>query len=150
MGVCDTCYTMFGSGIVLDNVPNVTVRDNEVGPCPNCGRTGHTLDGVYSTTRHTVEAVLTPESSEVWRKALERLQAIQKKDGDEAAAQEAVKLFPGLASHLPQTSEARAAWLAVIFSALQLLVSLNQAPSSPTEVHNITVKIVNETHKGKR
>ncbi|WBL15757.1 SEC-C metal-binding domain-containing protein [Sutcliffiella sp. NC1] len=57
---CDYCGTMFSSGIYVENT-HVSFSGNKVGPCPNCGKTGHVPDGVFNFVGNTIEILKAPD-----------------------------------------------------------------------------------------
>src|SRR5450830_1236996 len=57
---CDTCGTVFGSGVVADTATNTTFSGNRSGPCPKCGGMGHIPDGVFNFIGNTIEILRVP------------------------------------------------------------------------------------------
>jgi len=60
---CDSCGTIFPSGIVVENSNNITINNVESGPCPNCKSTGHIPDGIYNVIGKTIEILNAPNNS---------------------------------------------------------------------------------------
>ena len=78
--VCDTCGTVFSSGIYGEKTTSVTLVGNTAGPCPRCGDMGHVPDGTFSFTEDTIELLQGPQRTvselqrlaEILRQARER------------------------------------------------------------------------------
>ena len=58
---CDTCGSVFDSGVVFDNSTNVSFSGVGAGPCPVCDGTGHVPDGVFNFIGETIEILSAPE-----------------------------------------------------------------------------------------
>lgn len=63
-GFCDTCGAIFPSPFAFENARNITFSNVEVGPCPNCGGTGHIPDGVYDFFGNTIQLLSGPGRTE--------------------------------------------------------------------------------------
>lgn len=59
--ICDTCETVFPSGIVVNNVTNLVMSGNKAGPCPKCGNWGHIPDGSFSVMEGVIEILNAPQ-----------------------------------------------------------------------------------------
>lgn len=53
--ICDNCGAKFSSGFFVENVENLTMRDNTAGPCPVCGGMGRTKNGVFNVVNGVIE-----------------------------------------------------------------------------------------------
>lgn len=132
---CDTCGTVFHSGIVVENATNVTFAGNRAGPCPSCGGTGHVPDGVFNFVGSTIEILSAPERTveELTRLASILRDARQKRQTPEevtARIQQEVPSLAGLGELLPKNRAELYGFLAVVLAAIQLLA---QAPPSPQQ-----------------
>src|SRR4030065_663226 len=58
---CDTCGTVFNSGVFVENSTNISFTGNRAGPCPKCGGMGHIPDGVFNFIGNTIEILSAPE-----------------------------------------------------------------------------------------
>lgn len=57
---CDTCGTVFSSGIFIENATNVTLEGNKAGPCPTCGGWGSVRNGVFNFIGNAIEVLNSP------------------------------------------------------------------------------------------
>jgi SEC-C motif-containing protein len=72
--ICDTCSTVWDPhALNISNATDIHIADVTVGPCPNCGGTGHIPDGIYSATTDTIKVIATSARSV---QSLERLRRI--------------------------------------------------------------------------
>jgi hypothetical protein len=57
---CDTCGTVFNSGIFIESSTDIVLSGNRSGPCPQCGEMGHIPDGVFNFIDNTIEILSAP------------------------------------------------------------------------------------------
>ena len=123
---CDTCGTVFRSGIVVENSTNITFVGNRAGPCPVCGGMGHIPDGVFNFVGNTIEILAAPQRTVEELSRLSRIlrEAREKKQTPEDVAQTIRKELPELsrlADFLPQTRAEFYAFLTLIVTVIALL-----------------------------
>jgi hypothetical protein len=129
---CDTCGTVFNSGIFVENSTNITFAGNRSGPCPSCGGMGHIPDGVFNFIGNTIEILSAPERTiaELTQLAQILREAKVKAETREQVVSRIEKELPsltGLVKLLPENRAELYGFLAVVLAAVQLFT---QAPSS--------------------
>src|SRR5712691_4196594 len=94
---CDTCGTVFNSGIVVENATNITFVGNSAGPCPVCGGMGHIPDGVFNFVGNTIQILSAPQRTvnELSRLAQIIREAREKKETPEEVAKKIREELPG-------------------------------------------------------
>ena len=142
--ICDTCGTMFPSGLVFENSTSITLSGNAAGPCPSCGGMGHILDGTFNFTNDTIELLQGPERtvSELERLA-QILSEARKRNASAEELRETIQQetpnLSGLSSLLPRTRTDLYAFLAVVIAAIQLI--LTTAHTQGINIQNVDVDI---------
>jgi hypothetical protein len=53
--ICNTCGTIFNSGIFFDGSIEVVFSNVSCGPCPMCGSDGHVPDGFFVFIGNTIK-----------------------------------------------------------------------------------------------
>jgi hypothetical protein len=139
---CDTCGTVFGSGMFFDNATNITLSGNRAGPCPKCGGMGHVPDGVFNFVGSTIEILSAPGRTfeELMRFASILREAQAKSQTKEDVAAKVEKELPslsGLMKLLPENRAELYGFLAVVLAAIQLLTQ----PSEPSRANTPNVSI---------
>lgn len=134
---CDTCGTVFSSGIFIENSTNVSFAGNRSGPCPRCGGMGHVPDGVFNFIGQTIEILSAPERTvaELTQLAQILVEAKAKSKTREEVASWIEKDVPSLSKLvrlLPENRSELYGFLAVILAAVQLFAQTPAAPSSTT------------------
>ncbi|MCQ4276736.1 YecA family protein [Stutzerimonas degradans] len=134
---CDTCGTVFSSGIFIENSTNISFAGNRSGPCPCCGGMGHVPDGVFNFIGNTIEILSAPERTiaELTQLAKILAEAKAKSDTREQVASRIEKEVPSLSKLvqlLPENRSELYGFLAVILAAVQLFTQTPAAPSSTT------------------
>lgn len=146
---CDSCGTIFRSGIAANNATNITFVGNRAGPCPSCGGMGHIPDGVFNFVGNTIEILSAPQRTidEVSRLAKIIREAREKQEPPEVVAQrirEELPALAGLADLLPRTRAELYAFLVLIVAVLTLV---GQGGHSERKSTNITVnQIINQVY----
>ncbi|OYY48731.1 MAG: hypothetical protein B7X95_09610 [Methylophilaceae bacterium 17-44-8] len=130
---CDTCGTVFNSGIFVENSANISFAGNISGPCPSCGGMGHVPDGVFNFIGNTIEILSAPERTikELTNLAKILQEAKAKSETREQVVSRIEKELPslsGLTKLLPENKSELYGFLALVLAAAQLF---SQAP--PTQ-----------------
>jgi SEC-C motif len=136
---CNTCGTAFYSGIRLEGI-NTTILGGNIGPCPNCGGTGHLPSGIFNFIGSTIEILSAPQRTFEELSHLSALlrEAKSKQQSNEQVAAQIKQELPGLSSLadlLPKNNGELWGFLAVVLAAIQLLT---QEPQTP---QNITINV---------
>ncbi len=126
--VCDTCGTMFPSGIFIENSTNVTFVNNTSGPCPQCGGMGHIPDGTFNFIGDTIELLQGPQRT-VYE--LESLAAILRQAREHKASVEEIveaiqretPQLTRLADLLPSTRSELYGFIQIVLAAIALLLT---------------------------
>ncbi len=134
---CDTCGTVFNSGIFVENSTNISFAGNRSGPCPNCGGMGHVPDGVFNFIGNTIEILSAPERtiSELTSLAKILREAKAKAETREQVVSRIEKELPslsGLGKLLPKNKSELYGFLAVVLAAVQLFSQTPPAQNSTT------------------
>lgn len=134
---CDTCGTVFNSGIFVENSTNISFAGNRSGPCPNCGGMGHIPDGVFNFIGNTIEILSAPERTIAELTQLARIlaEAKAKSETREQVASRIEKEVPSLsklAKLLPENRSELYGFLAVVLAAVQLFTQTPATSSSTT------------------
>lgn len=146
---CDTCGTVFPSGIYVENSTDVTFSGGRSGPCPRCGGMGSlianntTIDVIGD--RVTVKrGWISPENLAVVASSFERFQAVQ--DNRLQVEAQIADTFPQLRSKVQTMSNER---LLLLISMLLALMATwqNNPPSMDTAVQQVeqTMRAVQES-----
>lgn len=139
---------MFSSGIFVENSTNITFAGNTA-LCPRCGGIGDVPDGTFDVIGNTIRVLSAPGYT---RERLGRLadlirqQQAAKADPAETVetlAREAPELAPFF-DRLRRSPEAVAAWLAILLSVIQLLMSVSHSPATPEDVQRITEQAIQQ------
>ena len=130
---CDTCSTVFNSGIFVENSTNISFAGNRSGPCPNCGGMGHVPDGVFNFIGNTIEILSAPERtiSELTRLAQILREAKANSETKEQVATRIEKEIPALsklAKLLPENRVELYGFLALVLTAAQFFTPPSQPP----------------------
>ena len=123
---CDSCGTIFRSGIVVHDSTNVSLVGNRSGPCPACGGMGHIPDGVYNFVGRTIEILSAPERTVEELSGLAEIlrEAREKQQSPNTIAKTLLLEFPqisSLADLLPRTRADLYAFLGLIIAMVTLL-----------------------------
>ena len=129
---CDTCGTVFSSGIFVENSINISFTGNISGPCPSCGGMGHVPDGVFNFIGNTIEILSAPERTiaELTHLAKILREAKAKAETREQVVSRVEKEIPSLSklvNLLPENKSELYGFLAVVLAAIQLFT---QTPSA--------------------
>ena len=145
---CDTCGTVFRSGIVVNNAKNTTFVGNTSGPCPVCGGMGHIPDGVFNFVDNTIEILSAPDRTHEELSQLAKIlkEAREKQQSPEEVSERIrneVPEFSRLADFLPKNRAEFYAFLALIIAATSLYVQVGKGSDKTT---NISVEqTINQT-----
>ncbi len=149
--ICQTCGTVFPSGIFAENSRNISFVGNRSGPCPNCGGMGEIPDGVYDFVGDTVRVVA---SSGYSRSQLQRIATllIQARAAGTPAADVASALedeAPELAEIakrllVPRTPADLVAWLMLLLLVIQMFIAKPSTGLSEKEVERLTEQAVEQ------
>lgn len=144
---CDTCGTVFRSGIVVENSINITFVGNRAGPCPVCGGMGHVPDGIFNFVGNTIEILSAPQRTfdELSRLAKILREAREKRQNPEEVAETIRKEVPELAhlvDFLPKTRADLYAFLALIISVITLITQIGQGGNTTNITVNQTINQV--------
>lgn len=134
---CDTCGTVFNSGIFVENSTNISFSGNLAGPCPSCGGMGHVPDGVFNFIGNTIEILSAPERTiaDLTRLAQILREAKAKAETREQVVSRIEKELPslsGLFKLLPENKSELYGFLAVVLAAIQLFSQTPPAQNSTT------------------
>lgn len=137
---CDTCGTVFNSGIFVENSTNISFAGNRSGPCPSCGGMGHVPDGVFNFIGNTIEILSAPERTiaELTRLTQILREAKAKAETREQVVSRIEKELPslsGLVKLLPENRSDLYGFLAVVLAAVQLF---SQPPTQNSTTFNVT------------
>lgn len=133
---CDTCYTAFPSGIVVENVKNLTISRVQSRPCPRCGGIGHVPDGVFNAIGNFIEVLSGPDRTV---QELQRLATIIKdsRKNNETADQikqkieeDVPQLSPLMNLIVPKTAGDFYALLSVIIAIITSILSMIDSSSN--------------------
>jgi hypothetical protein len=143
--VCDNCSAFFTPrAINAENVQGLTISNVRVGPCPNCGGTGHIPDGVYNVFGNVLQVLSAPAHSiEELRRLAEILQQARARSECADAVKERIrKESPGLSSLadlIPANRSDLIAFITMAIAAATLIVQLSRPGEKAT---NVTVNQV--------
>lgn len=157
--ICDTCGTIFNSGLYIENAKGLTLSGNTAGPCPSCNNMGHIPDGFYNFVENALK-VITPEKTIQELKAFEKtIRTVQKNNQqpelirekseeklEEKVEEKLEEKSPQLAyfvNSLPANNETTNVWLQFFLSLLLLFIqnAIDEKPEpvQPTEIEINTV-----------
>ena len=134
---CDTCGTVFNSGIFVENSTNISFSGNRSGPCPSCGGMGHVPDGVFNFIGNTIEILSAPERTikELTRFAQILQEAKEKAETRAQVVSRIEKELPslsGLVKLLPENKSELYGFLALVLAAIPLFSQTPPAQNSTT------------------
>lgn len=139
--ICETCGTMFPSGIVIENSYNITFSGNRAGPCPQCGGMGAIPDGVYDFIGDTIKVLagshrsvedlrrlrtIVRDARRDHRPITEVTQAIKDEDPELGSVIERLVL--------PRNAGEFYAFLAFLVATITLILTMRQQPAATTNV----------------
>lgn len=142
--ICDTCGTIFRSGFSFGSSFGVLLRGNKSGPCPRCGDMGHVPDGLYNFVGDVIQVLSAPARTIDELRRLEdilrRARAAQKTQDEvaEEIRKEVPSLTP-LAALLPRNRSELYTFLALVASAVQLILTLQPQASGNVTIQNVTI-----------
>ncbi len=142
--VCDTCGTVFSSGIYIENATSVTLAGNTAGPCPRCGDMGHVPDGTFNFTEDTIELLQGPRRTvselqnlaEILRQARERHASTE--EVAETIRRESPQLTR-LADLLPRTRSELYGFIQIVLAVIAIV--LTQAAVQRIDIQEVDVDI---------
>jgi hypothetical protein len=142
--VCDSCSSMFPSGISVEgNAYNVTIVNSCSGPCPNCGGTGHIPDGTFNFIDNVIQLLSGPERtvSELFRLA-EILGKARKEGASVSKIDEEVReklpQFSRFIGLLPKSRSELYAFLSLILTVITLVTGgTDHRPPSNVNVNQV-------------
>jgi uncharacterized protein YecA (UPF0149 family) len=141
--ICDTCGSIFPSGIFVENSLSITFRDCHAGPCPKCGQVGHLVEGTFNFVGETIEVV---RASFKTQSELIRLKKfIQKIKQEAPKVEEAIREiqdnYPQLSkpiSLLPKTTSELYAFLGLLIALLTYIqIQWRKVEPSSTFINNV-------------
>lgn len=150
---CDTCGTMFSSGIFVEN-STISLFGNKAGPCPKCGGMGHIPDGIFKFIGNTIEILSAPQRTlqELIRFA-DVINEAQKKKYSSEEVIEKVKQdtpeFSSITDLLPKNRGELYAFLALLLTMIQILM---QSPEKPSQniTNNINItQVIEQTYRNR-
>ncbi|MDM7948968.1 SEC-C metal-binding domain-containing protein [Hydrogenophaga sp.] len=148
---CDTCGTVFSSGIFVEDSMHISLSGNKAGPCPRCGGMGHVPDGVFNFIGNTIEILSAPERtvSELIGLAKILQEARRKGEDKEEVTARIEKELPSLstlAKLLPTNKSELYGFLGVVIAAVSLYTQSPEKPPSQTIVNvtQIVQQVTNE------
>ena len=147
---CDTCGTVFNSGIFVENSTNITFTENRSGPCPSCGGMGHIPDGVFNFIGNTIEILSAPERTiaELTHFAQILREAKAKAETREQVVSRIEKELPSLSrliKLLPENKSELYGFLAVVLAAVQLFTQSPPAQNSTTiNITQVIQQVISE------
>lgn len=146
---CNTCGTIFSSGIFIENCVNMTLSlsGNTAGPCPKCGGIGHIPDGVFSFIGDTIKILNAPERTTEELQYLFKILKTQQKENiniyslQQKVEEESPQLSPVVNALLKNKQDVYQ-WITIIIMVLQLILG-KQSP--PTQINNSiqTTQVIN-------
>ena len=148
--VCNSCDTIFPSGIEATNSTNIGFEGCGAGPCPKCGGMGHIPDGLYNFIGNTIELLSGPTRTVA---ELQRLAEILKQARAEGASpeqiskkiEEEVPEISSIKDMLPKTRSEIVPFIGVAIAAIQLILGQAQCPDrSKVEVSQVVNVIYQE------
>lgn len=150
---CDTCGTMFPSGIFVEN-STISLFGNKAGPCPKCGGMGHIPDGIFKFIGNTIEILSAPQRTlqELIRFANIINEAQKKKYSSEEVIEKVKRDTPEFSSItdlLPKNRGELYAFLALLLTMIQILTQFSENPSQNiTNNINIT-QVIEQTYRNR-
>ncbi len=148
---CDTCGTVFNSGLFVEESSNITFAGNKSGPCPRCGGMGHVPDGVFNFIGNTIEILSAPERTVSELVGLARIlqEAREKREDREQVTARIEKELPSLsvlAKLLPANKNELYGFLGVVIAAVSFYTQSAEKQPNQTVVNvtQIIQQITNE------
>ncbi|WP_257144029.1 SEC-C metal-binding domain-containing protein [Bacillus sp. AFS002410] len=139
--ICDTCGTIFSSGVYVENSMNASFLGNTVGPCPSCGRTGHIPDGIFNFIGNAIEILKAPQRTyeELIIFASILRDAQQNNSTPEEVKEKIDNETPQFSSLFELTkNQTFTTWLAVILTIIQMIMPNDEQKAS---VYNQKIEV---------
>lgn len=152
--VCSNCGAVFSSGIFVDNVMNLTLKNNTAGPCPVCGGRGRIKDGVYNVINGVInqlkdhhyskEELL--ELSKVVNKAKK---SISNPERFEEVIEESNPKFSFVLDLLPQNREEKLKFIQFFIPVLLTIIGffINSSSTSTVEYNTNINQVINMVYE---
>ena len=126
--ICNSCGTLFPSGMFLENCRDMSLSGCTAGPCPRCGSQGHIPDGIYNVTGNIIELLSGPGSTiEALTRLKEKLTRIRDRTSNQneirSQVEEVLSEHEGLKNYIPKNGSELAAYIAVIVSIIALILN---------------------------
>ena len=142
---CDTCGTIFGSGIQIENSANISFSGCTAGPCPKCGGNGNVPDGIYSFFDQTIHILSAKERTrEEFAKLAALLKAAKQRNtsANELAAEieQKVPSLSMLGVLLPKDRNETLQYISLLLAIISIVIALK--PSAPSITVNQVIEQV--------
>ncbi|MDP2815229.1 MAG: hypothetical protein Q8O19_00945 [Rectinemataceae bacterium] len=144
--ICHNCEAFFGANILDGAILGNTRLGNNPIPCPFCGKMGYTIEGLYSSIGQTVQIIANSLNSEKSLALLvQNLKQFKTRELDprlfKKEIQQNVPELKKITDTLPKTRSELYAFVAVLLSAIALLISaITQSSSSSQSMTKEDVK----------
>lgn len=149
--ICHNCEALYGASVLNGAMLANTRLGNNPIPCPFCGKVGYTVEGLYSSVGQLLKIIVTSAySKEKLAILAKELEIISSKELDienlKTKIQQNLPELKGISDIIPKTRSELYAFLAVLLSAITLLLSsiTNFSNSSKTITPEVVNKIVTE------
>lgn len=144
--VCDSCGTIFSSGIYVENVATLNLHGNKSGPCPSCGRMGSVISGTFSVAGKILTILSGPQvSHDVVARLNEVLRAAREMPVNSPEVRSQIENLPGigkqLAELLPDSKNEWYTFLGMLLALLTFLYAVSQpAPPNSEDISTAVQK----------
>lgn len=143
--ICHNCGVLYGANVLEGAILENTLLGNNPIPCPNCGNMGYTMEGLYSSIGNTVRIIAnTIKSKNALILLGQKLAELNAKGVDPSflknELEKNVPELKNISDALPKTRSELYAFIAILLSALTILISTITNVSTPS--HSVTEKQV--------
>ena len=133
--LCRNCETLFGANVLEGAILNNTLIGNNPIPCPFCGNTGYTIEGLYSNIGEAVQIIVSSFNSQKELSVFaEKLIQFKNQQIDPIQFKTEVPELRKIEDSLPKTRSELYAFIAVLLTAISILISSYTQFSSSNQI----------------
>jgi hypothetical protein len=121
---CQNCEALYGANVLEGAILDNTLIGNNPISCPFCGKTGYTIEGLYSNIGKAIEIIVESfNSKQSLSTFAEKLCQLKDKKIDPIQFKTEVPELKKLGDSLPKNRSELYAFIAILLTAISMLIS---------------------------